>query len=154
MAGGSSRWSSIAINGILVVLSVVVLFLGYALVTRFVTPRVDPVREDNPAQLVGEIIQVDVRNGCGVAGVAAETTMYLRRRGFDVVEVGDYTSFEEEHSKVIDRVGDLASAKKVASALGIPESRVVQEIRREYYLDASVVIGKDYETLRPFNDDE
>lgn len=150
MGSGSSRWSGILLNSVLAVLGIVLIFLVYGLATRLFAPRVDPVRESNPAQLVGEIIQVEVRNGCGISGLAAETTMFLRRHGFDVVEVGDYSSFEEAHSKVIDRVGDLESAKKVANVLGIPEDRVVQEIRLDYYLDASVVIGKDYETLRPF----
>jgi hypothetical protein len=80
--------------------------------------------------------------------------MYLRRRGFDVVEVGDYRSFDEERSKVIDRVGDLETARKVANALGIPEDQVLQEIRLDYFLDATIVIGKDYATLRPFDDQE
>ena len=141
-------------NTVLVVLGMLVLFLVYGLATRFFAPRVDPSRGENPAQLVGEIIQVEVRNGCGVTGLAARTTMYLRRRGFDVVEVGDYRSFDEERSKVIDRVGDLETARKVANALGIPEDQVLQEIRLDYFLDATIVIGKDYATLRPFDDQE
>lgn len=141
-------------NVVLALLGVMVVVLVYGMVTRFVTPRVDPVRSANPAQLVGEIIQVEVRNGCGVTGLAAQTTMYLRRHGFDVVEVGDYGSFDVAQSKVIDRVGDMASAVKVGNILGIPEDRVVQDIRHDLYLDASIVIGKDYETLRPFGDDD
>jgi hypothetical protein len=154
MGSGRLRLSGIAMNTVLAVLGVLVIFLVYGLVTRFLAPRVDPVRDANPAQLVGEIIQVEVRNGCGVTGLAARTTMYLRRHGFDVVEVGDYHSFDEERSKVIDRVGDLASAMKVATVLGIPEEQVVQEIRLDYFLDVTIVIGKDYATLRPFGNEE
>lgn len=154
MGSGRFRWSGVTMNIVLVVLGFTAILLAYGMVMRLAAPRVDPVREANPAQLVGEIIQVEVRNGCGISGLAARTTMYLRRRGFDVVEVGDYTSFDEEHSIVIDRVGDLASAKKVANALGISEERVEQDIRPDYFLDASVVIGKDFETLRPFIDAE
>ncbi len=154
MGSARSRWSGILMNSALTVLAIVMVVLVYGLTTRFFTPRVDPVRESNPAQLVGDIIQVEVRNGCGISGLAAETTMFLRRHGFDVVEVGDYTSFEEDYSFIIDRVGDVASAKKVAHVLGIPEERIVQEIRPDYYLDASVVLGKDYENLRPFQNKE
>lgn len=150
MGGAQSRWSGIVLNSALTVLAFVLIILVYGLATRFFTPRVDPVRESNPAQLVGDIIQVEVRNGCGISGLAAETTMFLRRHGFDVVEVGDYSSFDEEYSMVIDRVGDHASALKVAHVLGIPEERVIEEIRLDYYLDASVVLGRDYEKLRPF----
>lgn len=140
-------------NAALLILGTAVVVLAYSLVTRAFAPRVDPHRASETGALVGEIIQVEVRNGCGVSGLAAETTMYLRRMGFDVVEVGDYSSFDQQYSLVIDRVGDLESARKVAAALGIPEERVVQEIRPEYYLDASVVIGLDYESLRPFAND-
>lgn len=154
MASSRSRWSGIATNVALALLGVVVILLAYGMATRFFTPRVDPMRSANPAQLIGEIIQVEVRNGCGVTGLAARTTMYLRRHGFDVVEIGDHSSFDVATSKVVDRVGDMASAVKVANALGIPEDQVLQEIRQDYYLDASIIIGKDYETLRPFDDVE
>ncbi len=126
--------------------------LLYALGVRLLAPRVDPVREANPAHLVGDIIQLEVRNGCGVDGVAARTTRYLRRHGFDVVEIGDYTSFDVPYSLVIDRVGDLEAARKVAAVLGIPEERVRQQIQPDLFLDASVIIGKDYAQLAPFRE--
>lgn len=141
------RWEGL----LLVVLLAGVGLLLYALGVRLLAPRVDPAREKNPAQLIGEIIQVEVRNACGVEGVAARTTYYLRQRGFDVVEVGNYTRIEP-HSLVIDRVGDLEAARKVAAALGIPEERVQQQIRPDLFLDASVIVGQDYASLAPFQE--
>ena len=131
-------------------LGVLAIVLGIVLVSRSFTHRVDPYRENNTGQLVGEVIQVSVRNGCGVSGLAGDLTQYLRKNGFDVVEVGDHTSFDEEQSIVYDRIGDLESAKKLAAAVGIPEERVIQDIDQEEYLDATIIIGKDYETLTPF----
>ena len=139
-------------NAALVVLGLAVLVLAYALVTRVLSPRVDPVREGNPAGLVGGIIQVEVRNACGADGVAGTTMRFLRQHGFDVVEVGDHESFDVETSTVIDRVGDMEAAHKIAAALGIDDEHVVQDIQPGYYLDASVLIGRDYETLSPFSD--
>ena len=150
MSERRSSWLNGLLNLALVVLGLVVITLLYALVTRHVQPRADPVREENPAALVGDIIQVEVRNGCGVSGVAAVTTQHLRDYGFDVVEAGDFHSFDQDSSAVVDRVGNLEAAKKVAEALGIAEAQVRQEVRPDYYLDASVIIGKDYEALRPF----
>ncbi len=147
-----SKAASLSTNAAILVLGTLAIVLAYSLVTRVTAPRVDPLREDDGGPLVGEIIQVEVRNGCGVSGLAARTTLFLRDHGFDVVEVGDYESFDVVNSKVIDRVGDLASARKVAAVLGIPEDRVEQDIRPEYYLDASVVIGRDYDGLRPFDE--
>ncbi len=147
----ANRVTNGLLNVALVVLGLAVMVLLYALVTRSVGTRTDPVRAGNPGQLVGKIIQVEVRNGCGVDHLAAQTTEFLRDRGFDVVEVGDHTSFDQQQSVVIDRVGDLESARRIAAALDIPEDRVIQDIRTDYYLDASVIIGHDYKTLEPFD---
>jgi len=141
-------WTNVVFNVMLVGLGLAVLVLFYALVSRNVS--VDAAPEAKPAGLVGDIIQVEVRNGCGVAGLAESMTQFLRHEGFDVVEVGNYTSFNQAKTLVVDRVGDLEAAKKVAAAIGLSEDRVVQEIRQDYFLDASVVIGQDYETLAPF----
>lgn len=142
------------INVVLVVLGLAVLALFYALGTRVFSPRIDPVRESDSGQLIGDIIQVEIRNGCGVSGLAGEMTQFLRKKGFDVVEVGDHESFDEEYSFVYDRIGDLESAKKLASAVGLPEDRVIQDIKPDEYLDASIVIGKDYATLVPFRNQQ
>ncbi|HEX7072223.1 MAG TPA: LytR C-terminal domain-containing protein [Rhodothermales bacterium] len=149
---GSARagLAGAVLNVSIVVVGLTTVFLLYSLVTRSFFPRTDAVREANPAHLVGEILQVEVRNGCGVSGLAATATLFLREHGFDVVEVGDFERFDVEHSAVVDRVGDLEAAKKIASALGIDETQVRQEIRPDLYLDATVILGKDYASLRPF----
>ena len=138
------------VNVSLVLLGLIALFFVYSLVTRVFSPPADAYREENVGQLVGDIIQVEVRNGCGVSGLAGEMTQYLRKRGFDVVEVGDLTAFNQEYTVVYDRIGDLESAKKLAESIGVAEDRVIQDIRLDEYLDASVVIGKDYQELSPF----
>lgn len=97
------------------------------------------------------IVQVEVLNGCGVSGIADKITGYLRNNNFDVVQVGNYTSFDMDKSLVIDRTGNRANAKKVAAALGINEKNIVQQINNDYLLDCSVVIGKDYFRLKPYN---
>lgn len=124
--------------------------LSYALVAQILRPPADPYREDNPAGFVGTIIQVEIRNGCGVSGIADVTRGFLRDGGFDVVEVGNHARFDVGTSYVVDRVGDLEAARKVANALGISETHVRQELRPDYFLDASIVLGADYETLIPF----
>jgi hypothetical protein len=150
MSQQRAGWTNVFVNVMLVGLGLALLVLLYGLVSRTVSPGVDAARETNPAGLVGEIIQVEVRNGCGVAGLAESMTQFLRREGFDVVEVGNYTSFDQAETHVVDRVGDLEAAKKVAAAIGLSEDRVVQEIRQDYFLDASVVIGQDYALFAPF----
>lgn len=140
------------LNISLIVLGGAVLILLFSLLTKNILPASDPAREENPGHFVGQVLQVEVRNGCGVSGLASTMTTFLRRRGFDVVEVGDSPHFNQEFTMVYDRIGDIEAARKLAQAIGVPEDRVVEDINPEEYLDASVVIGNDYATLKPFQE--
>ncbi len=153
MSKWRSRWSNLVLNAAIVVFGALALVLLFSLVTRALAPRTDPLRDANAGSLVGEIIQVEVLNGAGVDELAARATAFLRQRGFDVVYSGDHDTFELEESLVIDRVGDIASAKKVANALGIAEENIREEIQESLYLDSSVIIGQDFRGLRPFKND-
>ena len=150
MTGEAPQLRNRILDAGIVVLGLVTLVLVWALVNRLGAPRPDPERVYNPSNLLGDIIQVDVRNGCGVSGLAADMTDFLRSYGFDVVEHGDHSSFDVQKTRVIDRIGNLDAAKQVALALGLPESSISQEIRNDYYLDVSVIIGMDYRIVLPF----
>ncbi len=134
------------------VFGVIVVLLAYGLVERnLLRPRVDPtVGVTDSLVHEGEQIQVNVINACGVDGMAARITEFLRARRFDVPEYGNAPSLEPT-SKVIDRVGDLESAYKVAYALGIDRRNVETDIDSSLYLRATVVIGEDYLRLRPLH---
>lgn len=106
----------------------------------------------DPEIVVGgraRVIQLDVLNGTGQPKLAQRLTDYLRARGFDVVELGNYPS-SIDATQVLDRAGNLDAAKQVAAALGLPEERVQQKIDKSLYLDVSVIIGKDYSRLKAF----
>lgn len=150
MDSWQTRVGNGALNAVLVVGGVATAVLLYAFVTRVFLSSPSPERPSGSPELVGKIIQVEVRNGVGVANLAERATTYLRDRGFDVVDVGNSSSFDQERSVVIDRVGNREAARRVAEALGLPADRVRQEVRRHYYLDASIIIGHDYKQLRPF----
>lgn len=130
--------------------TVVVIVLVYGLATRAFVPRTDPVREDNPGELLGDRIQVEVRNGVGESGIASRATQYLRSRGFDVVESGNHSEFGVDSTFVIDRVGNSQAVQRVSAALGLSERHIREDIRPDYYLDVSVVLGRDYTTLEAF----
>lgn len=147
-----SRLANALLNVALVGAGLALIVLLYGLATRTLTPRTDPVREDNPAALVGDRIQLEVRNGAGEAGLAAGMTRFLRRRGFDVVESGNWTSFDQSETVILDRIGNPEAAERVANALGLPDDRIRAEPQQDLLLDASVVIGHDYHTLPPFQD--
>jgi hypothetical protein len=120
-------------------------FLGYLF---YAEGRKQP--EPAPAPVVpSKVIQLDVQNGCGAKGAGAKFTQFLRASGFDVVDVKNYSSSRVARTLVIDRLGNLTAAKKVAAALGVAESNVIQQINPDYFVAVSVVIGEDYPSLNP-----
>ena len=68
------RWKGIAV----LVLGIVVVGLGYSLFTRMIPSLPGSLRDQGPTE---GIIQAEVRNGCGVTGLAATTTLFLRDHG-------------------------------------------------------------------------
>jgi hypothetical protein len=137
-----------ALNAVIGFLSLLLAFLLIALVTRIVYPRIQNERVSNQKKLIGKVIQIEVLNGCGVQGLANRFTNRLRQDGFDVVHSGNFETFDITHSMIIDRSGNMQNARRVAHALGINDKNIIQEISPNYYLDATVVIGSDYEKLK------
>jgi hypothetical protein len=137
----------LTLNILIAILVVLVGVLSYSLLARQVfQPPVDTRRSGITS---GEPIQLDVLNGCGASHVATSFTSYLRSRGYDVVELRNYKTFDVEESLVIDRAGKRENAEKVAYALGIKKKNIIQQLNQDYYVDVSVVIGKDFSSLKP-----
>jgi hypothetical protein len=143
--GKRSKAIRFLLNGAMGLLIVLVGYLSYAFIFR---SAVKP-DEEHVSLNATKIIQMDVLNGCGVNGIGAKFTGYLRQNGFDVVEMKNYKTSNVPHTLVIDRVGNLSVAKRVAFSLGIPEKNIIQQLNPDYFVDVSVVIGEDYQTLRP-----
>jgi LytR cell envelope-related transcriptional attenuator len=142
---------SLTVLASLAIVAVFMVLLIVSALHKSLAPPVNPVIERSD-DLVreGDQIQLNLLNGCGDQGVARRMMNYLRSSGFDVVEISNYSRFSVQHSFVIDRVGDSVSAMKTAKALGIVDSLRIVRIDSTLYLRASVVIGQDYRSLRPF----
>jgi hypothetical protein len=129
-------------------LTVTVVYFAYSFLSRsLLHPPVDSKKGDVGP---GQIIQIDLLNGCGVNGAASRFTNYLRARGYDVVEMKNYKTSDVKESLVIDRTGNVETAKKVAYALGVKEKNIIQQINQNYFVDVSVVVGKDFSALKPY----
>ena len=138
---------TIVLDVIIGALGLLVVVLAYSFTSRMIfRPPVDPARSGSSAP---GTIQLDVLNGCGLPGAGTSITAYLRARGFDVVEYRNYRNFDVRESLVIDRAGNRENAEKVAYALGIRKGNIIQQINQDYYVDVSVLIGRDYPTLKP-----
>jgi hypothetical protein len=134
-------------NLIILVLTVFIAYLSYSLYSKFSAKNSKELENRKPASAA---IQVEVLNGCGLSGTADKFTDYLRQHHFDVVQIGNYISYDVEKSIVIDRTGNMTNAFKVADSLGVSHKNVVQQMSSKYFLDVTFVIGKDFNSLKPY----
>lgn len=135
------------LNAAIGFLSILLLVLITALLFRFIYPRIQSDRAAQDPILISDVIQLEVLNGCGIPGVAGTVTTALRRYGFDVVESGNFDNFNMTETILISRNGNLENANRVARALGIPRERILVATSDNFYLDATLVIGSDFESL-------
>ncbi len=142
-----NSYQPLLLNTAIGFLGVLLLLLLFGLGSRLLYPKIVSERSTPDPALVSQVIQLEVLNGCGVPGIATKYTGSLREFGFDVVETGNFDHFNVNNSIVISRSGNVENAHRVAKALGIPEKRVIQEQSPEFYLDVTLVIGADYESL-------
>lgn len=136
-----------ALNAVIGFLSLLLFLLIFGLFTRIVYPRIQNQRAEEQKQLISNIIQVEVLNGCGVAGLANQFTSALRKNGFDVVETGNFDNFDMQETVIISRTFNTDNAERVAEALGIHSKNILIEASEDFYLDATIVIGSDYNSL-------
>ena len=105
-----------------------------------------------PRVLFSYRVRVEVLNGGGESGVARQATVLLRDRGLDVVYYGNAETFSSDPSVVLDRVGRLEAARKVADALGIREVR--SEPDSNLFVDLTVRLGPEWEDPTEAREDE
>lgn len=141
------------------------IFLIYNLIKQWSAPEIssevivpddNKVKEKKETEKVVDVapLQIEVLNGCGVTGVAAEFTEFLRQEGFDVVKTDNYESFNVLETVIIDRRGRTARINKIAKSLGLDTSRILKEVNEAYLIDATVVLGKDYKRISSWNNME
>lgn len=148
-AGGGAKASRLQTLGLFVTLLAVAALVGslawgmwehfHAPARTATTPA--PAAGPRPAAPVGRV-RVQVLNATPTHGLARVATNVLRDHGFDVVETGNAPRGTSPESIVIDRVGNLESARQAADALGITHV----ETRRDpnLLLDVTVMLGSDW----------
>lgn len=90
-------------------------------------------------------VRVEVLNGYGEPGAAAEAADRLRAMGFDVVYFGNADSFEHDSTRVLVRSEDRGGVRRVADSLGVDSVRERPE--PSLHLDATIVLGPEWERL-------
>lgn len=129
-----------------VILAVFAIFLLYSDLNKIGLLSFNDNKTIKP-QNVQQLIQVEVLNGCGVTGVGDGLTDVLRAKGIDVVKTGNYRSFDIENTFIIDRLGKIETANRVADSLNLDKRFIITEINKSYFLDLTIVIGKDYKNF-------
>jgi hypothetical protein len=82
--------------------------------------------------------------------VAVKFTDYLRLHGVDVVNIRNYNNKTPmRETIVIDRIGNSENVKYIAAIIGISEKNIIQQINPDYFVAVSVIIGNDYNQLKP-----
>ena len=132
-----------SLNILIFLLITVIIYLSYSIFIKLTKEQaidLSTLKKETPS----DIIQVEVMNGCGVSGVADRFTDYLRDHNVDVVKIGNYIQFDIDETMVIDRMGNKANADKVAEILGVLKGNAITQKNDDYFVDVSVVIGRDY----------
>ncbi len=123
--------------------------LLYAFYVRISTPIPDPMRLDGETDLLGSTIQVQVLNGAGVDNLGLQMENHLIGLGFDVVETDNFRKGMEK-TVILDRLGNLDASEQVALAIEANSERISTDILVDYYLDATIIIGRDYQEFLPW----
>ncbi|RJP66463.1 MAG: LytR family transcriptional regulator [Ignavibacteriales bacterium] len=137
------------LNLSIAILLVIIFYLLYSIIIKVLMPAENETAEGK-SNVAAAVVQLEVLNGCGVPGIGEKFTTFLRAKSFDVVNLGNYISSDVINTLVIDRRGNLENAKKVAEALGVKKENVIQQINNDYFLDVTLVLGKDFNQLKPY----
>lgn len=139
-------------NILIFLLLTVIIYLAYSLFIKLNYSEKNEI-EIRTTNKISEIIQVEILNGCGVSGVADRFTDYLRGNDVDVVKTGNYIKFDVEETIVIDRIGNKANALHVAEILNMNEGNAITQINNDYFVDVTIIIGRDYFKQSPIKKD-
>lgn len=119
-------------------------------------PKIDQVQaqpqqaeQQSKPQPLGKIVQIDIQNGSGEKGIASRFTNFLRTRGYDVVEAKNYKVSNVPRTLIVDRLGNVQTARDLAKHVGVADTNIIQQLNPDYFVDVSIVIGQDCYELLP-----
>lgn len=127
--------------------------IGSVVSEFFTSPAENPISMNAPPEIKNEIVTVEVLNGCGVQGLANDVGQYLRNQNFDVVNIENASAFNFDRTLVLDRVSmNRTNAKEVGKSLGVEDGQIVGQLDDSLQLKVTVIIGKDYKSLKIYQE--
>lgn len=94
---------------------------------------------------VPHIGKIEVLNGCGIKGAAAEMADFLRDKRFDVKRIDNAETWNYPFTIIVSRTNDMTTAKKICEVFDTDKLIVLRNGSDLY--DVTVFIGSDYEEL-------
>ncbi len=95
-------------------------------------------------------VRIEVLNGCGKTGLAGTITKELRKRGCDVVFLGNAPEMSHDQTIIIDRGGGRRAVELVGRLMGCRSFIEKPDGRMDR--DVTVIVGMEYEGL--FQEDD
>ena len=95
-------------------------------------------------------IKIEILNGCGISGIAAEYKNIIREKTFDVQLTGNAPNFNFETTQIIARSDNTPAAYLLAKELGMSESIVLIQKDETRRVDITLILGKDYQNIPAF----
>ena len=96
-------------------------------------------------------IKVEILNGCGIKGIAAKTSDFLRsKHRIDVIRSDNADKFDYPKTIIIGRNEDLDKILSVSNAfdISINNKNHIQHIPDETLgVDVTIILGKDINSL-------
>lgn len=148
------KYKGTFLNIIIVILLIVCAYLIYSLL--FSSKSKKEVQIGNLSDTNYKITDINVKptaevlNGCGEKRLAAIFTNYLIEKGIDVKNSGNYITDTVQKTLILLRGKNYEKAKLVANVLGVDSTRIVPNYNKELQLDVTIIIGKDFHTLKPY----
>jgi hypothetical protein len=100
---------------------------------------------EKPRAVIPQIGEIQVLNACGIKNAAQTMSEFLRGKGFDVVESGNYDEWNFAHTIVAGRNENMKIARDIAAELNT--DRVLFLRQEGTLLDATVFVGNDFKKL-------
>lgn len=105
-----------------------------------------PTRVSLPLYSLEERPRLEIRNGCGEAGLAARVKSRLLDLGVDVVQTGNADDFDYPRSILIDLKGDVPGTRQLGADLGL--ETIIRQQEAGTIADYALVLGHDYQEIQ------
>ncbi len=95
-------------------------------------------------------ISAEVYNGSGENKIGKVFTDYLRQKSVDVKKTDNYKTQTVQKTIIMSRNNNINKAYKVGELIGVKSSEIIENTNKDLDIDVTIVIGKDFKTLKPY----